>query len=115
MSSSRCDERLTPQRPVLRMARVHEVEHAPFLGLNRAQAAVIEGAVLVSRLHMLPPEQGRQPRWPTCRSRSTRPPAEERDLQVRHLGIDLGHRQHVQPTDQHGALDDRVLSAGPGP
>jgi hypothetical protein len=28
--------------------------HAPFMGLNRAQAAVIEGAVLVSRLHMLP-------------------------------------------------------------
>ena len=41
------------QRPVLRMARVHEVTHAAFAGLNRAQAAVIEGAVLVSRLHML--------------------------------------------------------------
>jgi hypothetical protein len=41
------------QRPVLRMARVHEREHAPFMGFNRAQAAVIEGAVLVSRLHML--------------------------------------------------------------
>ncbi|HEY6356031.1 MAG TPA: DUF447 domain-containing protein, partial [Burkholderiaceae bacterium] len=43
-----------PQRPVLRMARVHEVSHAPFMGLNRAQHAVVEGAVLVSRLHMLP-------------------------------------------------------------
>lgn len=43
------------QRPVLRMARVHEASHAPFMGLNRAQAAVVEGAVLVSRLHMLPP------------------------------------------------------------
>jgi hypothetical protein len=32
-------------------------EHAPFLGFNRAQAAVIEGAVLVSRLHMLAPEK----------------------------------------------------------
>ena len=41
------------QRPVLRMARVHEVTHAAFAGLNRAQAAVIEGAVLVSRLRML--------------------------------------------------------------
>ena len=41
------------QRPVLRMARVHEARHADFLGLNRAQAAVVEGAVLVSRLHML--------------------------------------------------------------
>lgn len=45
------------QRPVLRMARVHEASHAPFMGLNRAQAAVVEGAVLVSRLHMLPPEK----------------------------------------------------------
>jgi hypothetical protein len=43
------------QRPRLRMARVHEVQHAPFVGFNRAQAAVLEGAVLVSRLHMLPP------------------------------------------------------------
>jgi hypothetical protein len=36
------------------MARVHEAIHASFAGFNRAQAAVIEGAVLVSRLHMLP-------------------------------------------------------------
>lgn len=43
------------QRPVLRMARVCDATHAPFLGLNRAQAAVLEGAVLVSRLHMLAP------------------------------------------------------------
>ena len=46
-----------PQRPVLRMARVSEATHAPFLGLNRAQAAVLEGAVLVSRLHMLPADK----------------------------------------------------------
>jgi uncharacterized protein len=45
------------QRPVLRLAPVHEVAHSPFAGMNRAQAAVIEGAVLVSRLHMLPPEK----------------------------------------------------------
>ena len=31
----------------------HHASHAPFQGFNRAQAAVIEGAVLVSRLHML--------------------------------------------------------------
>jgi hypothetical protein len=41
------------QRPVLRLARVHAATHAPFIGLNRAQAAVVEGAVLVSRLQML--------------------------------------------------------------
>lgn len=46
-----------PQRPVLRMARVFEASHAPYTGFNRAQAAVIEGAVLVSRLHMLAAEK----------------------------------------------------------
>ncbi|MEJ8853644.1 DUF447 domain-containing protein [Variovorax robiniae] len=45
------------QRPVLNMARVHEVVHASFTGFNRAQAAVLEGAVLVSRLHMLPAQK----------------------------------------------------------
>jgi len=45
------------ERPVLLLDRVHEASHAPFIGFNRAQAAVIEGAVLVSRLHMLPPEK----------------------------------------------------------
>lgn len=34
---------------------VHEAVHAPFRGFNRAQAAVVEGAILVSRLAMLPP------------------------------------------------------------
>ncbi len=46
-----------PVRPTLRMARVHEARHGDFFGFNRAQAAVIEGAVLVSRLHLLPPEK----------------------------------------------------------
>ncbi|HEX6363092.1 MAG TPA: DUF447 domain-containing protein [Albitalea sp.] len=45
------------QRPRLTLARVHEAQHAPFRGFNRAQAAVLEGAVLVSRLHLLPPEK----------------------------------------------------------
>ena len=45
------------QRPVLKMARVHEVRHAAFAGFNRAQAAVIEGAVLVSRLRLLPAQK----------------------------------------------------------
>lgn len=43
------------QRPVLSMARVREVSHAPFVGFNRAQSAIIEGAILVSRLRMLVP------------------------------------------------------------
>ena len=45
------------QRPALHMMRVHEVVHSSFAGFNRAQAAVIEGAVLVSRLHMLAPQK----------------------------------------------------------
>jgi uncharacterized protein len=52
------DERIDEaQRPVLRLARVFEATHAPFVGMNRAQAAVVEGAVLVSRLHMLPADK----------------------------------------------------------
>jgi uncharacterized protein len=50
-----CDD--DPQRPVLHFSRVCERTHAPFPGFNRAQAAVIEGAVLVSRLRMLPAEK----------------------------------------------------------
>ena len=45
------------QRPVLRMRVVHQATHAPFAGFVRAQGAVIEGAVLVSRLSMLPAEK----------------------------------------------------------
>ncbi len=45
------------QRPVLRMKAVHREQHEAFAGFNRAQAAVIEGAVLVSRLFMLPAEK----------------------------------------------------------
>ena len=46
-----------PQRPVLTMRRVHQETHAPFAGFNRAQAAVVEGAILVSRLFMLSDEK----------------------------------------------------------
>lgn len=41
-------------RPRLFFKVVNEQNHAPFRGFNRAQAAVIELAVLVSRLHLLP-------------------------------------------------------------
>jgi hypothetical protein len=44
-------------RPELLFRVVHEQMHAPFLGFNRAQGAVIEASVLVSRLHMLLPEK----------------------------------------------------------
>jgi hypothetical protein len=33
---------------------VRQVSHAPFEGFNRAKAAVVEAAILVSRLDLLP-------------------------------------------------------------
>lgn len=44
-------------RPQLLLEIVHEVQHQAFKGFNRAQAAVIELAVLVSRLKRLPMEK----------------------------------------------------------
>lgn len=41
-------------RPHLYLEQVHESQHGAFQGFNRAQAAVIELAVLVSRLKRLP-------------------------------------------------------------
>jgi hypothetical protein len=46
-----------PQRPRFRCRTVHRASHAPFLGFNRAQGAVVEAAILVSRLGMLPREK----------------------------------------------------------
>jgi hypothetical protein len=45
------------QRPRFRCRVVHRVSHAPFEGFNRAKAAVIEAAILVSRLDFLPREK----------------------------------------------------------
>lgn len=44
-------------RPQLFLKVLHEAQHQPFKGFNRAQAAVIELAVLVSRLKRLPMEK----------------------------------------------------------
>ena len=44
-------------RPRFYCRTVHQAIHAPFLGFNRAQAAVVEASILVSRLHMLPAEK----------------------------------------------------------
>jgi hypothetical protein len=48
------------QRPRFHCRVMRVVSHAPFLGFNRAQAAVIEAAILVSRLDMLPQEKVEQ-------------------------------------------------------
>ena len=44
-------------RPQLFMQKAAEFNHKPFTGFNRAQAAVIELAVLVSRLRILPKDK----------------------------------------------------------
>jgi len=46
-----CEE--DPERPRFSCQEVHAEGHLPFRGFNRAQAAVIEAAILVSRLHLL--------------------------------------------------------------
>ena len=43
-----------PQRPRFHCGVVHTASHAAFQGFNRAQAAVIEAAILASRLDFLP-------------------------------------------------------------
>lgn len=45
------------QRPRFICDRVAAITHTPWAGYNRAQAAVLECAVLVSRLHMLEAEK----------------------------------------------------------
>ncbi len=49
-----------PVRPKIFCRSVHKSNHKPFSGFNRAQFAVIEAAILVSRLNMLPDEKIRQ-------------------------------------------------------
>lgn len=44
-------------RPRLFCRTVHEAGHGRFPGFNRARSAVIEAAILVSRLHMLSPDK----------------------------------------------------------
>jgi hypothetical protein len=41
-------------RPRLVCRILHEATHGPFCGFNRAQSAVVEAAILISRLHLLP-------------------------------------------------------------
>lgn len=51
---SRADDKL---RPVFTCTPVHSATHRPFRGFNRAQAAVLEAAILVSRLRLLPEQK----------------------------------------------------------
>ena len=47
-------------RPQFHCSVIAEITHAPFTGYNRAAAAVLEAAILVSRLNMLPKEKVEQ-------------------------------------------------------
>lgn len=54
----RVEERIEhEERPRFRCRVLREATHAPFRGMNRARAAVVELAILVSRLGMLPREK----------------------------------------------------------
>ncbi len=44
-------------RPKLFCKAVHTANHAPFRGFNRAQYSVLEAAILISRLNMIPLEK----------------------------------------------------------
>jgi uncharacterized protein len=79
-----------PQRPVLRMAPVAEATHAPFKGMNRAQAAVVEAAVLVSRLHMLP--------------------ADKIDSEMRYLQIAIDKTADAAELEAWGWLQDAITT-----
>src|SRR5205085_1797579 len=45
------------QRPRFHCEVVYRASHAAFEGFSRAKAAVVEAAILVSRLHLLPREK----------------------------------------------------------
>jgi len=76
------------QRPQLVMKRLETQHHSGFNGFNRAQAAVIELAVLASRLHMLSPEKVRS--------------------ELRYLQIAIDKTAGVQEREAWGWLTDKV-------
>jgi hypothetical protein len=45
------------ERPRFHCRVLHREQHAPFEGFNRARNAVLEGAILLTRLHLLPREK----------------------------------------------------------
>lgn len=79
-----------PVRPRLRCRPVLLVNHRPFRGFNRAQAAVVEGAILVSRLHLLP--------------------AEKIDREVEYLSIAIDKTASPVELEAWGWLMDRIAA-----
>jgi len=77
-----------PQRPRMFCRELARVSHAPFVGFNRAQAAVIEAAILVSRLHMLP--------------------REKIDSEMEYLSIAIGKTAGPRELEAWGWLQERI-------
>ena len=71
---------------------LEEVTHAPFRGFNRAQSAVIEAAILVSRLGMLPEDKIRD--------------------ELRYLQIGIDKTAGERELEAWGWLMDRIKQAG---
>lgn len=78
------------QRPRFRCRVLHRETHAPFLGFNRAQAAVVEAAILVSRLHMLP--------------------RAKIDAEMAYLAIAVGKTAGPREREAWGWLTDRIAA-----
>jgi uncharacterized protein len=90
------DVRNNELRPRFVCRVAHRAAHAPFQGFNRAQAAVIEGAILVSRLHLM--------------SRA------EVEAELARLEIIVGKTAGAAEAEAWGWLKDRVaqvFAAGP--
>lgn len=83
------------QRPRLDCRPVHLVNHRPFRGFNRAQAAVVEAAILVSRLHLLPPEKI--------------------DREMEYLSIAIGKTAGPVELEAWGWLVERIAAHRSGP
>lgn len=79
-------------RPRFHCRTLCEVNHSPFLGLNRAQAAVLECAILVSRLHMLR--------------------AEKIEAELRYLSIAIEKTAGAAELEAWGWLMEAVSAAG---
>ncbi|MEK8025350.1 MAG: hypothetical protein RLY78_2691 [Pseudomonadota bacterium] len=103
------------QRPRLWFDVVHEAQHAPFLGLNRAQAAVVEGAVLVSRLHLLPADKIRREfAWLQIAIDKTARPQEHEAWSWLRAAVDAHLAAQAGGVDAVDAADDPLRPTGLG-
>lgn len=82
-------------RPRFRCRLLHEAAHAPFLGFNRAQAAVLEAAILVSRLGLIE--------------------REKIESELRYLAIAVAKTAGEPEAEAWGWLMDAVAAAGIDP